>query len=78
MLDANRSGDVIREAPRSERPRRDDDRPLLRNPVDHFINHFNEWMRLDPARDFGAKLVAVDGKRPAGRHAVKLPYFHHQ
>ena len=57
---------------------RDDHGPLLRNPVDHFINHFDEWMRLDPARDFSAEMFAVDDKRPTGRHAVKLPYLHHQ
>ena len=35
-------------------------------------------MRRNTARDFSTELVAVDGERPAGRHAVKLPCLHHE
>ena len=78
MLGAHRRRDVVCESPGSERPRRDDDRPLFGNPIDDFMNHFNKWVRFDAARDFGAELLAVDGERPTCGHLMKRPDLHDQ
>ena len=76
MLRTDRGSNVVRKASRRERPCRDDDWPLRWNPVNHFMNHFDKWMRLDPARDFRAELLTVDSKRPTCGHAMKLPDLH--